>query len=86
MTEPVFLFSLPRSGSTLVQRLIAGHPEVATTSEPWVLLPLLYTMRRPGAFTEYGHRTAVRAIDDFTGQLPGTVSGTSSTRPRGTTW
>ena len=71
MTEPVFLFSLPRSGSTLVQRLIAGHPEVATTSEPWVLLPLLYTMRRPGAFTEYGHRTAVRAIDDFTGQLRG---------------
>ena len=68
---PVFLFSLPRSGSTLVQRLIAGHPEVATTSEPWVLLPLLYTMRRPGAFTEYGHRTAVRAIDDFTGQLRG---------------
>ena len=36
-----------------------------------MLLPLLYTMRRPGAFTEYGHRTAVRAIDDFTGQLRG---------------
>ena len=71
MTEPVFLFSLPRSGSTLVQRLIAGHPQVATTSEPWILLPLLYTLRRPGAYTEYGHRVAVRAIEDFTGQMHG---------------
>lgn len=71
MTEPVFLFSLPRSGSTLVQRLIAGHPQVATTSEPWILLPLLYTLRRPGAYTEYGHRVAVRAIEDFTQQMRG---------------
>ncbi len=71
MTEPVFLFALPRSGSTLVQRLIAGHPQVATTSEPWILLPLLYTLRRPGAYTEYGHRVAVRAIEDFTAQMQG---------------
>ena len=62
MAEPVFLFSLPRSGSTLVQRLIAGHPQVATTSEPWILLPLLYTVRRPGAYTEYGHCVVFRAI------------------------
>jgi hypothetical protein len=71
VSEPVFLFSLPRSGSTLVQRLIAGHPQVATTSEPWILLPLLYTLRRPGAYTEYGHRVAVRAIEDFTAQMRG---------------
>jgi len=62
---PVFLFSLPRSGSTLVQRLLATHPDVKTTSEPWLMLPLMYSLRRPGVLAEYGHRTAVRAIEDF---------------------
>ena len=71
MAEPVFLFSAPRSGSTMVQRLLAGHPQVATTSEPWILLPLIYTMRRPGAYTEYGHRASVRAVEDFCAQLRG---------------
>jgi hypothetical protein len=70
-TTPVFLFSLPRSGSTLVQRMLSVHPEVATTAEPWFLLPLLYSMRRPGVYAEYGHRTAVRAIDDFVGSIRG---------------
>lgn len=67
---PVFLFSLPRSGSTLVQRLLATHPQVATTSEPWILLPLMYSLKRPGVLAEYGHRTTVRAIEDFCDSLP----------------
>ena len=29
----IFIFSLPRSGSTLLQRLIASHPQISTTSE-----------------------------------------------------
>ena len=70
-TTPVFLFSLPRSGSTLVQRMLSVHPEIATTAEPWFLLPLLYSVRRPGVYAEYGHRTAVRAIDDFVGSIEG---------------
>jgi hypothetical protein len=70
-TEPVFLLSLPRSGSTLVQRLLGAHPDIATTSEPWILLPYLYTLKRPGVYAEYGHRTAVRAIEDFCQGLPG---------------
>ncbi len=69
--RPVFLFSLPRSGSTLLQRMLATHPEVATTSEPWILLPQLYALRERGAVAEYGHRTAVRAIADFSDSLPG---------------
>jgi hypothetical protein len=69
--RPLFLFSLPRSGSTLLQRLLAGHPDIATTAEPWILLPLLYTMRRPGVYGEYGHRSMVRAVEDFYEQLDG---------------
>ena len=45
--------------------MLSVHPEIATTAEPWFLLPLLYSVRRPGVYAEYGHRTAVRAIDDF---------------------
>jgi Sulfotransferase family len=69
--RPVFVLSLPRSGSTLLQRMLATHPEVATTSEPWLLLPQLYALRERGAVAEYGHRTAARAIADFAAALPG---------------
>ena len=69
--RPVFIFSLPRSGSTLLQRMLATHPEVATTSEPWLLLPQLYALRETGALAEYGHRTAARALADFGAALPG---------------
>ena len=34
----VFLLSLPRSGSTLLQRLLAAHPQVHTVAEPWLML------------------------------------------------
>ena len=39
--RPIFIFSAPRSGSTLLQRVLAAHTQVATASEPWILLPLL---------------------------------------------
>jgi hypothetical protein len=68
---PVFVLSLPRSGSTLLQRMLATHPAVATASEPWILLPLLYALRPNGIYAEYGHRTSIRAIEDFAAGLPG---------------
>ena len=68
---PVFVFSLPRSGSTMTQRLLATHPEIETASETWILLPLLYSTRREGVYSEYSHRTAFRAIEDFCSDLPG---------------
>src|SRR5689334_2436132 len=43
--QPVFLLSAPRSGSTVVQRVLAAHSGVATVSEPWVLLPMLRPLR-----------------------------------------
>jgi Sulfotransferase family len=69
--RPIFLLSLPRSGSTLTQRVLASHPAVATAPEPWILLPLLYAVRERGAFAEYGHGTAARAINDFVSRVPG---------------
>jgi Sulfotransferase family len=69
--RPVFIMSLPRSGSTLLQRMLAAHPQVATSSEPWILLPQLYALRPHDAQATYGHRTAARAIVDLCEVLPG---------------
>ncbi len=67
---PIFLFSLPRSGSTLVQRILALHPLVSTTAEPWLLLPYFYALRRPGVYAEYAHFGLVQAVEDFCDTLP----------------
>lgn len=71
--QPIFLFSISRSGSTLVQRIVAAHDSVATVSEPWLLLPHAYTFRRSGIDAEYPHATMVDAIEDFCRELPGGV-------------
>ncbi len=69
--QPIFIFSAVRSGSTLVQRILAAHEGVATVSEPWLLLPLASTLRRTGVDGGYLHPLTVDAIEDFCAQLPG---------------
>jgi hypothetical protein len=71
MTRPLFLFSVPRSGSTVVQRVLAAHEGVATTSEPWLLLPQLYAARLDGIYTEYGQLQSTKALADFSKALNG---------------
>jgi hypothetical protein len=69
--RPIFLLSISRTGSTLIQRIIAAHEGVATASEPWLLLPHAYTLRRQGVDAEYVHPLLVEAIEDFGERLPG---------------
>jgi hypothetical protein len=61
---PIFIFSLPRSGSTLLQKIIASSDEVSTAAEPWILLPLLYSQKTEGTLSEYSHKKAVVALND----------------------
>jgi hypothetical protein len=68
--QPIFLLSLPRSGSTLIQRVIGAHPAVATVSEPWLLLPLLSSLERDMCAAKYGHELLVEAMSDLCRQLP----------------
>jgi hypothetical protein len=69
--KPLFIFSLPRSGSTLLQRILGSHKEIATISgESWILLPYLYTLKKQGIYTEYGHCTLQEAIERFCRELP----------------
>jgi len=68
--RPVFLISLPRSGSTLLQKLLATSLDVATTNEPWIALPIAYLRRHGGLAAEYWHATCANAIDDVVAQFP----------------
>lgn len=61
----MFLLSLPRAGSTLVQRVLSRSPEVSTASEPWILLPVMYALRKDGVLAEYGHKSVYTAVADF---------------------
>lgn len=68
---PIFLLSLPRSGSTLLQTLLATNPEIATASETWIALPFGYMRSPRGLAAEYWHHTCAEALDDVAAQLPG---------------
>lgn len=67
--QPLFIFSITRSGSTLLQRVLATYEEIATVPEPWILLPQMYALRRQGVVSEYTHYLAADAIHDFAGRL-----------------
>jgi hypothetical protein len=69
--RPVFLVSLPRSGSTLLQKMLAVSPRVASAAEPWLMLPLAYLFRPDGAAAEFGHRAMTGAVADVAEALPG---------------
>jgi hypothetical protein len=63
--RPAFILSLPRTGSTLLQRILGSHEDIGTSSEPWLLLPLLYALRERGVHAEYEHETTSRGIRGF---------------------
>ncbi len=71
--SPVFIFSLPRSGSTLLQRILGAHPDISTAAEPWILLPFVYSLRKDGTFAQYSHISSQNAVTDILEQLPNGV-------------
>lgn len=68
--QPIFLLSLPRSGSTLVQRVLSTYPEVSTASEPWVLLPFLSPLEPEMPLATGWQGTVNDAFRDFVAELP----------------
>lgn len=71
LIAPVLVLSAPRSGSTLVQRVLSVHPDVATASEPWLLLPLLAPLQAHFPPGGRWHAQIAPALHDFTATLPG---------------
>lgn len=67
----LFIISPLRSGSTLLQRVLGGHPQIFTRSETHLLTPLAHL----GYFhnveaAPYHHVNASRAIHEFVDGLP----------------
>ncbi len=67
----IFLISQPRSGSTLLQRVLGNHLDIHTVSEPWLMLHPLYALRSGGNDAEYNSHLAWIALQDFLQMLPG---------------
>ena len=64
MKQIIFLISAPRSGSTLLQKLLVTSENINTAAEPWWLLPLLRYKSNQG-YESYNKRIASKAIEDF---------------------
>lgn len=65
MTQPIFIFSLPRSGSTLLQRLLMTNPQVASLGEPSLLLRLLGNDELSARRSVYWEFLVDMAVDDM---------------------
>lgn len=61
----IFVISQPRSGSTLLQRVLSGHPEIQTSAETWLMLHPVYAMRPRSISAEYGAKNATTGVRDF---------------------
>lgn len=61
----IFVISQPRSGSTLLQRILFGHPEVQTSAETWLMLHPVYGLRKTGITAEYGALFACEGVEEF---------------------
>ena len=69
----IFLISQPRAGSTLLQRIFSGHPEIHTTAEPWLMLHPVYALKENGIETEYNAETARQGLADYLMQVPESI-------------
>lgn len=71
MTRPVFLLSLPRAGSTLLQRLLLASGRCATLGEPSLLLRLLAAGDAIDRRSTYWESLVDTAIEDMRGAWTG---------------
>lgn len=61
----IFLLSLPRSGSTWLQRILASNGRINSTPETWLLLPLIEVLFKGRALTEYNQFASTAAQSEF---------------------
>ena len=53
-----------------MQRLLACCDKIFTVSEPWLLFPHCYALKKEGIYTEYNHGWAQSALIDFIDRFP----------------
>jgi len=47
-----------------------AHEKIASVSEPWLMLPIVYAFKKEGIISEYSHITCYAALEDFISCLP----------------
>lgn len=67
---PIFIISLPRSGSTILQKKMALNPKIKTTGETWLMLPFIFALRKEGILSNYSHLIGHRGLMDVLDNLP----------------
>ena len=61
----IFLISQPRAGSTMLQRILASHPLILSSAEPWLMLNPVYGIKRTELQNDYNPHWAYGAVQDF---------------------
>lgn len=61
----VFIISQPKAGSTLLQRILAGHPDIQTSAETWLMLHPVYGLRKLGIRTNFNANWAATGVTEF---------------------
>jgi hypothetical protein len=61
----IFLISQPKSGSTLLQRVLAGQPDIHTSAETWLMLHPVYGLRTRGIRTDFNSNWAATGVREF---------------------
>jgi tetratricopeptide (TPR) repeat protein len=61
----IFLISQPRAGSTMTQRILGSHPDIHTSSEPWIMLHPIYGILDSGYEAEYNAAWARHITNNF---------------------
>lgn len=67
---PIFIFSLPRSGSTLLQRILGSHSDISTIAETWLMLPFVGASKDNFSLSVYSSSNSYLAISEFIQNLP----------------
>lgn len=61
----IFLISQPRSGSTIIQKILTNNDHIATASEPWILLPFAGMVYPHLNNSTYNSKVASIGIKEF---------------------
>lgn len=61
----IFIISQPKAGSTLLQRILAGHPDIQTSAETWLMLHPTYGLRKRGITADYNANWAATGVREF---------------------
>jgi len=61
----IFIISQPKAGSTLLQRILAGHADIQTSAETWLMLHPLYGLRSRGIKTDFNANWASTGVREF---------------------